>query len=119
VDDPVNRVDVLGVFSLFGFDFGGESSDRPATDTGSNDNKPIFCNWAKCDENGTLQGEYIPIGVHPGAEPFLTDPSVPIPRFISDYFGGGGKEVRIPLVPDIIGGGFRRYFENQKSKAKE
>ncbi|PKN07233.1 MAG: hypothetical protein CVU73_13315 [Deltaproteobacteria bacterium HGW-Deltaproteobacteria-8] len=83
VDDPVNRVDMWGLES--------------------DGNKPYFCNWAKCDENGTLQGDYMPIGIHKGAEPIITDFSVPIPKAITVPFGDDPRsaETRIPLSFDI------------------
>ncbi|MDQ7834233.1 MAG: RHS repeat-associated core domain-containing protein [Humidesulfovibrio sp.] len=97
VDDPVNRVDVWGL-----------------DDAG---NKPYFCNWAKCDENGTLQGDYIPIGVHPGAEPIVTDFSVPLPKAITVPLGDNpnSEEVRIPLGFDITTP-FRIYDNWRKGK---
>jgi len=66
VDDPVNRVDVWGLES--------------------EDNKPYFCNWAKCDENGTLQGDYMPIDIHEGALPFLLQaPDLTVTPFMRYY----------------------------------
>jgi RHS repeat-associated protein len=103
VDDPVNRVDVWGLAST--------------------DGKPYFCRWAKCDENGTMQGDYKPIDIHPGAEPFLTDFSVPLSKRFTNWLGIGDpndpKEVRLPLLPDLIVGPFRNYYEEQQEQLKE
>ncbi|MDQ7835907.1 MAG: RHS repeat-associated core domain-containing protein, partial [Humidesulfovibrio sp.] len=95
VDDPVNRVDVWGLKS--------------------NDDKPYFCNWSKCDETGTLQGDYIPIGVHPGAEPFLTDFSVKVPDTVAGLFRSDNSTegIRIPLGIDYVTP-FREYYERKK-----
>ena len=111
VDDPVNRVDVLGLFSLFGFDFGGDSSDRPATGTG--------------DDNGTMRGDYMPIEIGKGKLPFMLDPSVtlPVPEIVRGLFGGdkenAPKEIRIPVLPpDIIVDPFFDYYKRQQEKQK-
>ena len=81
----------------------------------SNGNKPYFCNWAKCDENGTLQGDYIPIGVRPGAEPFITDFSVKVPDILAGPFRSDNstEDVRIPLGFDYVTP-FRAYYERNK-----
>jgi RHS repeat-associated protein len=88
VDDPVNRVDAWGLESE-----GANSGD-----------KPYYCRWSKCDDNGTLQGDYKPIEGDKAALPFLLDFSVPV----------GGK--RYTILPSEIDP-FREYYErNQKEE---
>ena len=70
VDDPVNRVDVCGLWSLFGADSGGARAEKSSSGDESG-NKPYFCNWAKCDDNGTMQGDYKPIEGREGVPPFM------------------------------------------------
>ena len=114
VDDPVNRVDVWGLFSLFGFDFGGDSQDKPSTGTGRDDNP--YCKVHPCDDNGTMQGDYKPIDIHPGAEPFLLDNSFPLPDILTGMFrgeDGNPKEIRVPLGFDFVSP-FRAYYERNK-----
>ena len=115
VDDPVNRVDKWGLWSLFGADSGGESAEKSSSGDESG-NKPYFCNWAKCDDNGTMQGDYKPIDIHNGAEPFLLDNSFPIPDILAGPFRGDdiAKEIRIPLGADLLVDPFRAYYERNK-----
>ncbi|MBU1229189.1 MAG: hypothetical protein KKA55_07875 [Proteobacteria bacterium] len=90
VDDPVNRVDVWGL----------------AGEEAGNDSKPYFCEWgwAKCDDNGTMQGKYNPIEGDKDTLPFLLDFSVPI----------GGK--RYTILPDLVVDPFRAIYERKQSQ---
>jgi RHS repeat-associated protein len=87
VDDPVNRTDAWGLESE-----GANSGD-----------KPYYCRWSKCDDNGTLQGDYKPIEGDKAALPFLLDFSVPV----------GGK--RYTILPSEIDP-FREYYERNKKE---
>ena len=116
VDDPVNRVDVWGLWSLFGF--GGEEQKSGEGNTaqgrtGRDDNP--YCKVYPCDDNGTMQGDYKPIDIHHGAEPFVTDFSVKVPDILAGPFRGDNstEEVRIPLGFDY-GTPFRTYYERNK-----
>ena len=117
VDDPVNRTDAWGLegeeTSAFPFPLpmggGAEKSS-----TGREDNP--YCKVYPCDEQGTMQGDYKPIDIHHGAEPFLLENSVPIPKMLTRPFqedGAGDKEIRIPLGIDYVDP-FRSYYERNK-----
>jgi RHS repeat-associated protein len=102
LDDPVNRVDVWGL----------EAEDA------EKGGKPYYCGLSGgvCDENGTLQGDYKPIDIHSGKEPFLLDFSVPLPKTITVPFGDdpNSPETRIPLSFDLVTP-FRMYDNRRKN----
>jgi hypothetical protein len=105
LDDPVNRVDVWGL----------EAEDA------EKGGKPYYCGLSGgvCDENGTLQGDYKPIDIHEGALPFLIDPTVPLPKKITDAVGmtdkDDPKELRVPVMFDPLVEPFMRYHERNSS----
>ena len=116
VDDPVNRVDAWGLWSLFGFGGEEQKSGEGNTEqnrTGRDDN--LYCKVYPCDGNGTMQGDYKPIDIHPGAEPFVIDFSVKVPDILAGPFRGDNstEEVRIPLGFDYVTP-FRAYYERNK-----
>jgi hypothetical protein len=58
----VNRVDVWGLWSLFGSGGEEQKSSEGKTEqgrTGRDDNP--YCKVYPCDDNGTMQGDYKPI----------------------------------------------------------
>ncbi len=72
VDDPVNRVDVWGLWSLFGFGGEEQKTDGGNTQqgrTGRDDN--LYCKVYPCDDNGTMQGDYKPIEGRKDVPPFM------------------------------------------------
>ena len=118
VDDPVNRMDVWGLWSLFGFGGEEQKSGEGNTEqsrTGRDDNP--YCKVYPCDDNGTMQGDYKPIDIHHGAEPFVLDFSVPLPKAVTVPFwdAPGTAETRIPLGFDLVTP-FRIYDELRKEK---
>ena len=119
VDDPVNRVDAWGLWSLFGFGDEEQKSGEGNTEqsiTGRDDNP--YCKVYPCDDNGTMQGDYKPIDIHPAAKPFLLDFSVPVPKSVTDFLGmtskDDNKEIRVPLLPDPLVYPFEKIYERNK-----
>ena len=78
MDDPVNRVDAWGL-------------------------KPYFCKWTKCDEDGTIQGDYQPIEGKKDELPFLLDFSIPI------------GEKRYTILPSLEVDPFFDYYKNKEA----
>jgi len=72
----VNKVDAWGLESE-----GANSGD-----------KPYYCRWSKCDDNGTLQGDYKPIEGRDGVPPFM---------------------IQFPML-DPIAWPFENYYERHK-----
>jgi hypothetical protein len=91
----------------------GEGAENSST--GREDNP--YCKVYPCDEQGTMQGDYKPIDIHPGAEPFMTDFTAPLPDILAGPFrgdDGSRKAIRIPLGVDILVDPFRSYYERNK-----
>jgi len=64
-----------------------------------------------------MQGDYKPIDIHTGAEPFVLDFSVPLPKAFTVPLGDdpGTAETRIPLGFDLVTP-FRVYDDWRKEK---
>lgn len=119
VDDPVNRVDAWGLWSLFGFGAEEQKSGEGTTEQSrtARDDNP-YCKVYPCDDNGTMQGDYKPIDIHPGAKPFLLDFSVPVPKSFTDFWGmtskDDTKEIRVPLLPYPLVYPVEKIYERNK-----
>ncbi len=119
VDDPVNRVDAWGLWSLFGFGAEEQKSGEENTEQSRTDRDDYpYCKVYPCDDNGTMQGDYKPIDIHPGAKPFLLDFSAPVPKSVTDFLGmtskDDTKEIRVPLLPDPLVYPFEKIYERNK-----
>ena len=93
VDDPVNRVDAWGLWSLFGFGAEEQKSGEGNTEqsrTGRDDNP--YCKVYPCDANGTMQGDYKPIEGRKDVPPFM---------------------IQFPMLDPIVWP-FENYYERHK-----
>jgi len=93
LDDPVNRVDAWGLWSLFGFGAEEQKSGEGNTEqsrTGRDDNP--YCKVYPCDANGTMQGDYKPIEGRKDVPPFM---------------------IQFPMLDPIVWP-FENYYERHK-----